>query len=125
MELEFVAFSRNRLTKELIEEHILHMLNTSIEPNYAFFLRVLQKSDVQQIGFMTFEDYDEVICHVLPAASNDAKKARFLITAADFPDGNPSLERLSYISCFLSLQCAYENNWVPQTLITHVSNQFT
>jgi hypothetical protein len=121
MELEFVAFSRNRLSSSMIEEHLMHMLNTNIEPNVSFFLRVLQKTDVNHIGSMCYEDFDEVICHILPGASMEMKKSRFLITSADFPeDQDPSLERLALLATFFSLQCAYENMWLPQTLITRL-----
>lgn len=57
MELEFVAFSRNKISPSLVEEHLMHMLDINIEPNVMFFLRVLQKTDVNQVGSMSYDDF--------------------------------------------------------------------
>ena len=36
MELEYVAFSKNRFSIELVQDHLIHMILTKIEPNYKF-----------------------------------------------------------------------------------------
>ena len=36
MELEFTAFSKSKMSRETMEEHVLHMMVTGIEPNYKF-----------------------------------------------------------------------------------------
>ena len=36
IELEFISYSKNRVTRELVEDHIVHLIQISIEPNYRF-----------------------------------------------------------------------------------------
>ena len=38
MELEFIAYSKNRFSREFVEDHIMHMLLSEIEPNFTFVL---------------------------------------------------------------------------------------
>ncbi|KAJ3227223.1 hypothetical protein HK099_002916 [Clydaea vesicula] len=119
MELEFTAFSKNHLTKEMIEEHIMHMIVTDIEPNYTFYLNCMKKIDIQRTGTLCYDDFDEAIGHILPVAGSNLKRVRYCITKADFEESQlPTLERLSYCACYVGLQNCFENNWTPQTMIT-------
>ncbi len=36
IELEFISYSKNHVNKELVEEHIVHLLQSNLEPNYRF-----------------------------------------------------------------------------------------
>ena len=36
MELELIAFGKNKLSREVIEDHLIHMLLSGIEPNQSF-----------------------------------------------------------------------------------------
>lgn len=36
IELEFISYSKNRVTRELVERHLIHLIQANIEPNYRF-----------------------------------------------------------------------------------------
>lgn len=36
MELEYTAFCKNKVSRDSMEEHLIHLLSTDIEPNYLF-----------------------------------------------------------------------------------------
>ncbi len=38
MELEYMAFCKNKVSRESMEDHLLHLMSTTIEPNYLFVL---------------------------------------------------------------------------------------
>ncbi|KAJ3412358.1 hypothetical protein HDV05_000832 [Chytridiales sp. JEL 0842] len=98
MELELVAFSKNKFSKEMIEDHILHMLATNIEPNQKFFNIGLKRFDYQDTGNLSYEDFDEALGQLLPMASARMKRARYRLAEMDFKKD--------------------ENSWVPQAIIS-------
>ncbi|KAJ3045412.1 hypothetical protein HDV00_010282 [Rhizophlyctis rosea] len=117
MELEFVAFSKNRFSREMVEDHLMHMVLTKIEPNYKFFGRILKKYDYQEVNALSCEDFDECLGQLLPAASIHFKRLRYHVAEQDAkPDAVP-IDRLAMVASYISLYCCYLNNWVPQALM--------
>lgn len=84
------------------------------------FYRCLKRLDYQQTGYLSYEDFDEAIGHILPVATTKLKRTRYNIAAADFPNGNNlvPIGRLAHVASYIGLQNCYENNWSPQTLIS-------
>ncbi|KAJ3056143.1 hypothetical protein HK097_007975 [Rhizophlyctis rosea] len=117
MELEYVAFSKNRFSIEMVEDHLMHMILTKIEPNYKFFGRILKKYDYQEVNALSCEDFDECLGQLLPAASIHLKHLRYHVAEQDAkPDAVP-IDRLAMVASYISLYCCYLNNWVPQALM--------
>ncbi|KAJ3277433.1 hypothetical protein HK104_003301 [Borealophlyctis nickersoniae] len=117
MELEFVAFSKNRFSREAVEEHLMHMLRTNIEPNYKFFYRAIQRFDYQEQGHLSYEDFDECLGQILPVAPMRMKRVRYLLSEQDMKPDQVTVERLALIASYISLYCCYQNNWVAQALM--------
>ncbi|TPX57516.1 hypothetical protein PhCBS80983_g03779 [Powellomyces hirtus] len=118
MELELVAFSKNRFCRETVEEHLLHMLRTSIEPNQKFFHYVLKKVDHQEQGTLPYEEFEEVLSQLLPGAAGRTKRLRYTLSEQDQGKDSVSLDRLAMIASYISLQGCYQNNWIPQALMS-------
>ncbi|KND00165.1 uncharacterized protein SPPG_04506 [Spizellomyces punctatus DAOM BR117] len=117
MELEFVAFSKNRFSKEMVEEHLMHMLRTNIEPNQKFFFRTLKRFDYQEQGFLSYDDFDEALGQILPGAPTRMKRMRYRLSELDVGKDIVPLERLALIGSYISLYCCYLSHWVPQALV--------
>ncbi|KAJ3022963.1 hypothetical protein HKX48_004721 [Thoreauomyces humboldtii] len=156
MELELVAFSKNRFCRETVEEHLLHMLRTGIEPNqklvsmdnaaradisvpYSYrpffdttrqFHHLFKKSDHQEQGVLSYDDFEEALSALLPSASGRVKRARYnlaqleVTTLAPVPEGDTTsappqvpVERLAMIAAYVSLHGCFVNNWAPQALM--------
>ncbi|KAI9090027.1 hypothetical protein DFS34DRAFT_380799 [Phlyctochytrium arcticum] len=117
MELEFVAFSKNRFSREMVEEHVMHMLRTSIEPNQRFFTRTLKRYDYQEQGHLNYEDFDEALSQILPGAPTKMKRVRYALAELDTGAATVPLERLGLIGAYISLYCCYLSGWTPQALI--------
>ncbi|KAJ3151655.1 hypothetical protein HDU86_006074 [Geranomyces michiganensis] len=118
MELELVAFSKNRFSRETVEEHLLHMLRTGIEPNQKFFHYVFKRGDHQEQSTLSFYEFEEVLSQLLPGASARVKRLRYCLSELDQGKDSVSLDRLAIIASYISLQGCYANNWVPQALMT-------
>ncbi|KAJ3328261.1 hypothetical protein HDU76_010288 [Blyttiomyces sp. JEL0837] len=117
MELELVAFSKNKFSKEIVEEHLLHMLLTMIEPNQKFFMANLKRFDYQETGSLTYEDFDEAVGQLLPVASAKLKRSRYRLSELDFKRDQVPIQRLAQVASYISLYSCYKNSWVPQALI--------
>ncbi|KAJ1339378.1 NADH dehydrogenase [ubiquinone] iron-sulfur protein 8, mitochondrial [Batrachochytrium salamandrivorans] len=74
MELEYIAYCKNKVSKESMDDHLVHMLHTGIEPNFKFFFRCFQKFDYQKKGYLAYEDFDEALTQILPSASNRERR---------------------------------------------------
>ncbi|KAI9004692.1 hypothetical protein BC832DRAFT_57246 [Gaertneriomyces semiglobifer] len=81
IELEYVAFSKNRFTPQLVEEHVLHMIKTGREPNQIFFTRALKHYDYSNTSLLAYRDFDEALSRILPGAPIRAKRLRFDLTS--------------------------------------------
>ncbi|KAJ3178576.1 hypothetical protein HDU87_003399 [Geranomyces variabilis] len=118
MELELVAFSKNRFSRETVEEHLLHMLRTNIEPNQKFFRYVFKRGDHQEQSTLSYYEFEEMLSQLLPGASARVKRLRYSLSELDQGKDSVSLDRLAIIGSYISLQGCYANNWVPQALMT-------
>ncbi|KAI9199638.1 uncharacterized protein BJ171DRAFT_445439 [Polychytrium aggregatum] len=117
MELELISFCKNRVSKEAVEEHLLHMIMHGLEPNYKYFLRTLKKYDYQELGCLPWEDFDEGLGQLLPAVPAKIKQMRYRLAEIDTREDTVPLERLASSASYCSLYNCYTNNWVPQALI--------
>jgi hypothetical protein len=118
IELEFISFSKNRITRELVQDHIAHLIQSENEPNYRFFLKSLRKFDYQNLGTLKLEDYDEAISQIMPSISRLDKRLRYKQSEAlTKPDAVP-LERLAQISSYLLLYTSYSNRWISNNLLS-------
>ncbi|KAI8811689.1 hypothetical protein BJ742DRAFT_867047, partial [Cladochytrium replicatum] len=117
MELELIAFSKNKFSRDMLEEHLMHMLINLIEPNFRFFYRSLRRFDYQEQGSLTYDEFDEALGQILPVAPNKLKRVRFRLAQMDVKENEVPLERLAMIASYIQLRCCYANSWVPQALI--------
>ncbi|KAJ3146088.1 hypothetical protein HK101_002369, partial [Irineochytrium annulatum] len=83
MELELIAFCKNRITKEIVEEHLQHMILENIEPNQKYFVAGLKKYDYQDNNFMSYDDFDDAMGQILPAAPTRLKRYRYRLAEID------------------------------------------
>lgn len=88
----------------------------------------MKKGDVQLKGKLTYEDFDEIISHILPKTSRELKKTRFCIILADAVQSKIAsstdrngveISRLATASAYMSLASAYDHHWIPQMLISN------
>ncbi|KAI8817696.1 uncharacterized protein EV422DRAFT_212674 [Fimicolochytrium jonesii] len=118
MELELVAFSKNKFTFETIWEHLLHMLRAGIEPNQKFYRLVFKQSDHQNQGTLSYDSFDEALGQVLPGAPGKLKKERYMFAERDCGKDAVTLDRLAMIASFISLYACYQNGWTPQAIMS-------
>ena len=118
LELEFISFSKNHITREFVQDHLVHLIFSGIEPNYRFFLKSLRKFDYQNIGYLKFEDFDEALSQILPSIPRTEKQYYYLESENFCGKEKVPLERLSQISAFLLFYTAYQNNWISTNLVS-------
>jgi hypothetical protein len=118
LELEFISFSKNNITREMALDHLVHLIRSGIEPNYRFFLKSLRKFDYQNIGSLKFEDFDEAISQILPSIPREDKRHHYLLSENFCQKDKVTLERLSQISAYLLFYTAFKNNWVSKNLVS-------
>jgi hypothetical protein len=118
LELEFISFSKNHITREIAQDHLVHLICSGIEPNYRFFLKSLRKYDYQNIGTLKFEDFDEALSQILPCISKGDKRYHYTQSEQFCRKEKVSLERLSQISAYLLFYTTFKNNWVSNNLIS-------
>ncbi|KAJ3115975.1 hypothetical protein HK098_006822 [Nowakowskiella sp. JEL0407] len=109
MELELIAFCKNKFSRDMMEEHLMHMLAKLIEPNYKFFYRSLKRFDYQDVGGLAFDEFDEALGQILPVAPNKLKQVRFKLAQLDV--------KRDETAAYISMYCCYTNNWIPQAVI--------
>ncbi|KAJ3216572.1 hypothetical protein HDU67_009266 [Dinochytrium kinnereticum] len=118
MELELIAFCKNKFSREVVEEHLMHMIMSGIEPNHKYFFNGLKKSDYQDNGFLSYEDFDESLGQLLPVAPSRIKKTMYKLSELDFKRDEVPLPRLAQLTSYIALYCCYKNAWVAQALIS-------
>ncbi|KAJ3109622.1 hypothetical protein HDU97_003096 [Phlyctochytrium planicorne] len=118
MELELIAFCKNKFTREMVEEHLVHMIISGIEPNQKYFQGGLKRFDYQDNGFMAYDDFDEALGQLLPVAPARMKKTMYRLAELDHKRDEVPLPRLSQLTSYIALYCCYKNAWVPQALIS-------
>lgn len=118
LELEFISFSKNNITREMALDHSVHLIRSGIEPSYRFFLKSLRKFDYQNIGSLKFEDFDEALSQILPSIPREDKRYHYLVSEKFCHKDKVTLERLSQISAYLLLYTAFKNNWVSNNLVS-------
>ena len=118
IELEFISFSKNHITRELVQEHLVHLINTGIEPNYRFFLKSLRKFDYQNVGYLKFEDFDEALTQILPSIPRADKLYYYNQSQQFCAEERVPLERLAQISAFLLFYTSYNNRWISSNLLS-------
>ncbi|KAL2916813.1 hypothetical protein HK105_203592 [Polyrhizophydium stewartii] len=140
MELEYTAFCKNKVSRESIEDHLIHMMSTGIEPNFKFvrnmpagwcgggtgsaflppiqFLSCFQRFDYQKKGFMSYEDFDEALTQILPSASNRERRVRFKLAELDCRKDAVPIHRLAHIAAYIIMYSCYKSKWAMQSLIS-------
>ncbi|KAI9330036.1 hypothetical protein DFJ73DRAFT_859404 [Zopfochytrium polystomum] len=118
MELELVAFSKNRFSREVVEEHLIHMLLNEIEPNQKFFYFGFKRLDYRDVGTLPFEDFDEALSQLLPSAPTKLKRMRYRLAELDTKKDEVPISRLAQIASFINLYGCSKNAWVPQALMS-------
>lgn len=118
LELEFISFSRNQITREMVQDHLVHLIRTGIEPNFRFFLKSLRKFDYQNIGYLRFEDFDEALSQILPLIPREEKRYYYTQSEEFCGKEKVPLERLSQISSYLLVYTAYNNKWTSNNLVS-------
>ncbi|KAJ3091758.1 hypothetical protein HK102_013525 [Quaeritorhiza haematococci] len=100
MELELIAYSKNRLSREMVEQHLLHMLISGIEPNYVHFYHNLKRFDYQRLGHLSCDDFDDAMEQILPQLPSKTKKQRYRLAELDCNKDQVPLSRLAHILFF-------------------------
>lgn len=104
MELDYLSYSKGKLSSDAVEAYILHLIKHFTEPNYVFFTKCLRKFDYQEQGTMSYEDFDAAMEQVFPNVQSFLKRRRFNLCAQSGPrkDVVP-IEKLAYVACYISL----------------------
>lgn len=139
MELEFKAFSKNKIHRAKVEEHLIHLVATDIDPNIDFFFHCLSKFDTTKKGTLSYEDFDEAISQILPTSPNKQRKIISKQAQLHYNRNEIPIERLARVAAYIMIrlwyfysQSSYDHNWKPQSLISpdfvpsrRKSNDFT
>ncbi|EGF83524.1 hypothetical protein BATDEDRAFT_22304 [Batrachochytrium dendrobatidis JAM81] len=118
MELEYIAYCKNKVSKESMDDHLVHMLHTGIEPNFKFFFRCFQKFDYQKKGYLAYEDFDEALTQILPSASNRERRVRYKLAELDGKKDKVTIDRLAHIAAYIIMYSCYMSKWAIQSLIS-------
>ena len=118
MELEFKAFCKNKLQRQRVEEHLIHMIAKDIEPNIEFFQKTLAKFDSTKKGALSIEDFDEAIAQIMPSSSNKERAMLYNQALLHFKGYEVPIERLSRIACYLMIRTCHDANWERMPIIS-------
>ncbi|KAJ3394004.1 hypothetical protein HDU84_000503 [Entophlyctis sp. JEL0112] len=116
MELEFTAFSKNKFTLEMLDEHLLHMIFKQIEPNVKFFSLCLKKFDYQETGILQFEDFEEAITSLMPSILAKHKRLYYRLAEQDFSRDAVPISSLAMICSYFVIHESSLHSWLPQTI---------
>ncbi|KAI8927690.1 hypothetical protein BC831DRAFT_451272 [Entophlyctis helioformis] len=117
MELEYTAFCKNKVSRESMDDHLVHMMSTGIEPNFKFFLNCLLKFDYQKKGYLSYEDFDEGLSQILPSASTRERRIRYKLAELDCKKDCVPIQRLAHIASYIVMYSCYRSKWAMQSLI--------
>ncbi|KAJ3142559.1 hypothetical protein HK100_001383 [Physocladia obscura] len=116
MELEFTAYSKNKYTLEIFDEHILHLIDKNIEPNMRFFNLCLKKFDYQETGILQFEDFDEAMTNLMPNIQAKYKRLFYKLAEIGCTRDTVPISILSMICAYLMIHESSLHSWIPQTI---------
>ncbi|KAI8621807.1 hypothetical protein BC830DRAFT_1092288 [Chytriomyces sp. MP71] len=116
MELEYTAFSKNKYTLQMVEEHLLHMVYKQIEPNIKFFTLCLKRYDYQDTGVLQFEDFEEALTAIIPFAQAKHKRLMYRLAEQYSIHDQVPIPRLAMVASYLMLHEASQHSWLPQSI---------
>ncbi|TPX77188.1 hypothetical protein CcCBS67573_g01537 [Chytriomyces confervae] len=116
MELEYTAFSKNKYTLEMVEEHLMHMIFKQIEPNVKFFTLCLKRYDYQETGVLQFEDFDEALTTCIPFAQAKHKRLMYRLAEQHSAHDQVPIPRLAMIASYLMIHESSLHSWLPQII---------
>ncbi|KAJ3268941.1 hypothetical protein HDV01_002080 [Terramyces sp. JEL0728] len=126
--LEFISFTKNKITREGVMEHLLYLVGNRKEPNFDFFSKALDKFDSQLTGSLSAKDFSVAMTKILPPASTKEIIIRYTLAAKEYGEDKVTIDRLTSIAAYMVAVTAYKFNWEVKSQISakfanqHVSN---
>jgi hypothetical protein len=101
LELEEVAYCKNRISAEKFEEHLEHMMLYAIEPNYQTFVRNLRRYDQYKRDCFDCDQAMQALTHIYPPAPTFLKK--YLIDSASMYSNDRliPIPRVAYLAAYM------------------------
>ncbi|KAI9334014.1 hypothetical protein BDR26DRAFT_867635 [Obelidium mucronatum] len=116
MELEFTAYSKNKYSIQILDEHFLHMIYKQIEPNVKFMTMCLKRFDYQETGFLQFEDFDEALSQLMNGIQAKHKRLLYRLVAKDATRDAVPISKLAMVCTYFAIHESSLHSWLPQAI---------
>ncbi|KAJ3283332.1 hypothetical protein HDU79_009170 [Rhizoclosmatium sp. JEL0117] len=114
MELEFQAYTKNKMTYELLDEQLLHMIHKGIEPNVKFMTLCLKRYDYQETGALQYEDFDEALATLLSTIQVKHKRLMYKLVSRDNANRDSvPIAKLAMVCAYFLVHEASLHSWLP------------
>ncbi|KAJ3071107.1 hypothetical protein HDU99_002504, partial [Rhizoclosmatium hyalinum] len=114
MELEFQAYTKNKMTYELLDEQLLHMIHKGIEPNVKFMTLCLKRYDYQETGALQYEDFDEALATLLSTIQVKHKRLMYKLVSRDNANRDTvPIAKLAMVCAYFLVHEASLHSWLP------------
>ncbi|KAJ3028170.1 UNVERIFIED_CONTAM: hypothetical protein HDU68_002316 [Siphonaria sp. JEL0065] len=116
MELEFTAYSKNKYSIQILDEHFLHMIYKQIEPNVKFMAMCLKRYDYQETGYLQFEDFDEALTQLMGGIQAKHKRLLYRLVGNDENRDAVAISKLAMVCTYFMIHESSLHSWLPQAI---------